>query len=290
MVVYKVFNKNEFVGLLIERRKHMRGETQIESAIRWAKLAFGRIVKDEKTIFVVPHELKLEINTKSIIEKGIFTKEEILGMSKLVDQELRGERRIRNMIAYEFYSLDTIKGYQPIAVLQERRKNPERRTQESVINLARHLLGENMDVNNVYFITVTKDENTGKILRLDSVYRPLKEYFEDRRRYPRISIDLPLEYRVMYDARAHGGIVVDASETGFLIFSTEDIPIGTKLKIAVLFPKEYELAIFEVLAEIIWQKVNVKKGEEGYQYGLKFIQFVEEDNWKLRGLLSGRFK
>jgi hypothetical protein len=95
MVVYKVFYKNfelkkgEFMGMLIERRKDMRGKTQLESAMRWAKLAFGRMVKDEKTIFVVPKELKLGINTKSIIEKGIFTKEEILGMGKLVNQELR---------------------------------------------------------------------------------------------------------------------------------------------------------------------------------------------------------
>jgi hypothetical protein len=44
---------------------------------------------DEKTIFVVPNELKLEIHTKSIIEKAVFTKEEILGMGKLVDQELK---------------------------------------------------------------------------------------------------------------------------------------------------------------------------------------------------------
>ena len=91
MVVYKVFYKNfklkkgEFVGMLIERRKDMRGETQIESAMKWAKLAFGCRVKDEKTIFVVPKELKLGIHTKSIIEKGIFTKEEILGMGKLTN-------------------------------------------------------------------------------------------------------------------------------------------------------------------------------------------------------------
>jgi hypothetical protein len=40
MVVYKVFYKNfelkkgEFVGMLIERRKDMRGKNQIESAMR----------------------------------------------------------------------------------------------------------------------------------------------------------------------------------------------------------------------------------------------------------------
>ena len=90
MVVYKVFykhfelKKGEFMGVLIERRKDLRGKTQLESGTRWAKEAFGLKVKDEKTIFVVPHELKLGIHTKSIIEKGIFTKEEILGMGKLV--------------------------------------------------------------------------------------------------------------------------------------------------------------------------------------------------------------
>ncbi len=197
------------------------------------------------------------------------------------------------MDAYEFYRGDTIKGYQPIGVLPERRKNPARITQESIINLARELIGDNAYANNIFFVKITKDENTGEILRLDSVYRQLKEYFKDRRRYPRISMDLPLEYRVKHDARAHGGVVIDASETGFLIYSIEDIPVGTKLKIAVLFPKEYELAIFEVFAETIRKEFVAEQEiwyQGGYQYGLKFIQILEEDYWKLRGLLSGRFK
>ena len=198
------------------------------------------------------------------------------------------------MDAYEFYRGDTIKGYQPIGVLPERRKNPARITQESIINLARELIGDNADANNIFFVKITKDENTGEILRLDSVYRQLKEYFKDRRRCPRISMDLPLEYRVNYDARAHGGIVIDASQTGFLIYSIEDIPVGTKLKIAVLFPKEYELAIFEVFAETIRKEFVAEQEifwyQGGYQYGLRIIHILEEDYWKLRGLLSGRFK
>jgi len=90
MVVYKVYYKNfelkkgEYVGMLIERRKDMRGEAQLQSGIKWAKLAFGHMVKDGKMIFVVPKELKFGINTRSIIEKGIFTKEEIPHMGKLV--------------------------------------------------------------------------------------------------------------------------------------------------------------------------------------------------------------
>ena len=197
------------------------------------------------------------------------------------------------MDAYEFYWRDSTKGYEPIGVLPERRKNPARRTQESVINLARGLLGHGVNVNRIFFIRATIDENTDKILRLDSVYRSLKEYFKDRRRYPRISMDLPLEYSVKHDACVHGGIVRDASETGFLMYSIENIPIGTKLKIAVLFPKEYGLAIFEVFAETIRKEFVAEQGDlfqEGYQYGLKIIHILEGDYWKLRGLLSGRFK
>ena len=67
----------------------MRGKNQIESAMRWARLAFCRMVKDEKRSSC-PNELKLAINTKWIVEKGIFTKEEIMGMAKLVDQEVKG--------------------------------------------------------------------------------------------------------------------------------------------------------------------------------------------------------
>jgi len=194
------------------------------------------------------------------------------------------------MIAYEFYWRDPIRGYQLIGVQPERRKNPGRITQESVLNLVKKLTGDNVGVKDIFFIKIKKDENTGEILRSNSVYRLLKEYFTDRRRYARICMDLPLEYRVKYDARAHGGIVVDASESGFLIYSTQNIPIGTKLKIAVLFSAEYELAKLEVFAEIIWKNPDVEKREEGYQYGLKFIQILEEDYWKLRKLLSGRFK
>ena len=94
MNFYKVFYKNfelkkgEFVGMLIERRKDLRGKNQMESGTRWARLAFGRMVQDKSTIFVVPGEFKLGINTKWIIEKGIFTKQEILDMGKLGNQEL----------------------------------------------------------------------------------------------------------------------------------------------------------------------------------------------------------
>jgi len=103
-------------------------------------------------------------------------------------------------------------------------------------------------------------------------------------------MDLPLEYLANHHSRARGGIVVDASETGFLIYSTQDIPVGTDLKIAVLFPKGYELANFEVFGKIIWKKVDVGERANTYQYGLEFIEILEQDYSKLKGLLNGQTK
>jgi hypothetical protein len=113
---------------------------------------------------------------------------------------------------------------------------------------------------------------------------------KDRRRSPRLLLDLPLEYRVMNAPYAHGGVVVNASEVGLLINSVRNMPIGTKLYIAVLFPKGFELSNFEVLAEIIWKDLYWEENWEGYQYGLRFIQILEEDHWKLKELLSGKFR
>jgi hypothetical protein len=69
------------------------------------------------------------------------------------------------MVAYEFYWRDPIKGYQLIGTLPERRKSPLRITQESVMNWVRMILGENMDFNDIFFITITIDKNSGDIIR-----------------------------------------------------------------------------------------------------------------------------
>jgi hypothetical protein len=97
MVVYKVLYKNYelkrggLIGMLIERRKDLRGMKQVESGLRWAKLTFGPIVKDQSAIFVVPDELKLGSDSKWLLEKGMFTKGELHAMVKLVEQEMKRE-------------------------------------------------------------------------------------------------------------------------------------------------------------------------------------------------------
>jgi hypothetical protein len=69
------------------------------------------------------------------------------------------------MVAYEFYWLDPIKGYQLVGVLPERRKNPARITQASIINWGGKFFGKKLGIKDIFFIQVTIDENTGRIFR-----------------------------------------------------------------------------------------------------------------------------
>ena len=100
MIVYVVFCKDyehkrgELMGMLIERRKDMRGETQWQSGTKWARQAFGHFVKDKKDIFVFPKEMEMNDNDERLlVEKGIFTKEEFLEVEKKINQEMRRDAR-----------------------------------------------------------------------------------------------------------------------------------------------------------------------------------------------------
>ena len=62
------------------------------------------------------------------------------------------------MVAYELYWLDEIGRDHLIGILPERRKNPERITQESIINWGRTVIGYSVNVKDIFFTQVTMDE------------------------------------------------------------------------------------------------------------------------------------
>ena len=58
------------------------------------------------------------------------------------------------MVAYEFYCRDKLQQIHLVGILPERRRNPERISQESIMNWAKKLLGDALDMNELYFIQV----------------------------------------------------------------------------------------------------------------------------------------
>lgn len=67
------------------------------------------------------------------------------------------------MEAYEFYRRDPIRGDYLFGILPERRRNPERITQESIINWVKISFGNELDTSDIFFIQLTLDKNTGKV-------------------------------------------------------------------------------------------------------------------------------
>jgi hypothetical protein len=80
------------------------------------------------------------------------------------------------------------------------------------------------------------------------------------------------------------------SETGLLIESVSDLPVGEKLSLVVLFPKEFALKSLIASAEIVWKEIYWKEDWEGFRYGLRFTEVGEEELWKLQQLLRGLFQ
>ena len=63
------------------------------------------------------------------------------------------------MIVYNFYLRDAIKGDILLGVLPERRKNPQRITDESIINWGRKYFGKNGKDEDIFFIKTVLEES-----------------------------------------------------------------------------------------------------------------------------------
>lgn len=86
------------------------------------------------------------------------------------------------MVAYELYCLGQTGGYQIIGVLPERRKNPGRITQESILNWGETIFGEGLKTEDSFFIQVTIDDETLRIFRpipFTVTYKEIQNQFEE---------------------------------------------------------------------------------------------------------------
>jgi hypothetical protein len=112
---------------------------------------------------------------------------------------------------------------------------------------------------------------------------------EERRKSPRFPFPLPLEYWETEDS-CHGGLVGNLSKNGLLIYSIQDIPVGTDLRIKVFISNGYGFDAFKVFARVIWKDSERQSGWDGCKYGLKFISLALEDQIKVETLLQNHIR
>jgi c-di-GMP-binding flagellar brake protein YcgR len=107
----------------------------------------------------------------------------------------------------------------------------------------------------------------------------------ERRKYPRVTLDLPIEYYRVDSSVRQTGQVQNASEGGLLLYLAERMIIGQELKVRLFFTSGRELNTIEMLAQVVWTDIHLDQGGEDYRVGVKFIDVSSEDLDKLKNFL-----
>jgi len=108
----------------------------------------------------------------------------------------------------------------------------------------------------------------------------------DRRKHPRFSVELPLDYCRVEGRETYGGIVANASEGGVLVYLPERMEMGAVLKIEIFFVSGLELDTVKATAKIVWSDLAAKTSWGEYRYGLQFQSIDENDFTRLMNLLN----
>jgi len=108
----------------------------------------------------------------------------------------------------------------------------------------------------------------------------------ERRRHPRFSIDLPIEYHLIPSSITQTGRALNASGGGLLVYLSQEIEIGQQLKIKLFFASGSRLNSIEVLAEVVWMDIHLGRGWGDYRCGVRFMDISPEDLSILKNFLK----
>jgi c-di-GMP-binding flagellar brake protein YcgR len=107
----------------------------------------------------------------------------------------------------------------------------------------------------------------------------------EKRKYPRFTVDLPIEYHRTDLSASHTGRALNASEGGLLLYLPEQMEMGQDLKIKLFFTSGVELNTVELLAQVVWTDIHLGKGWGDYRTGVKFIDISSENLNQLKNFL-----
>src|SRR4030043_1627206 len=108
----------------------------------------------------------------------------------------------------------------------------------------------------------------------------------EKRKYPRFSVELPLNYSRADAKETFGGMVANASEGGLLVYMPERIDIGALLKIEILYVKGLELDTIRAVAKVVWCDLAARESWGEHRYGLQFKYIDQNDFSRLSTLLK----
>jgi transcriptional regulator with XRE-family HTH domain len=110
---------------------------------------------------------------------------------------------------------------------------------------------------------------------------------KERRSYPRISLTVPVEFQITDQPESRSGAVINGSQMGFLIQTSHDMPVGSRIHLNVMLPEWVGKDPFRASAEILWKDKRQLDDASEYQYGMKFLEVLNEGHAKLEALING---
>jgi c-di-GMP-binding flagellar brake protein YcgR len=104
----------------------------------------------------------------------------------------------------------------------------------------------------------------------------------EKRRHPRVDLDLTIEYYRTNSRFGHSGRLMNASEGGLLIYFPEQMEIGERLKLKLFRIVGSPVTPIGPLGEVVWVDPHLDETWLDYQSGVRFIDISPEDLKRLK--------
>jgi c-di-GMP-binding flagellar brake protein YcgR len=107
----------------------------------------------------------------------------------------------------------------------------------------------------------------------------------ERRKYPRFSVNLPIEYYPVEKPNGHEGQAANLSQGGLMVYLSEKPEKGQIFHVKLFFPSVPDLRAIEMLAQVVWvDAILVDNGD--YRVGIEFIDISTADIDQLKGFID----
>jgi len=107
----------------------------------------------------------------------------------------------------------------------------------------------------------------------------------EKRKHPRFSVDLPVEYYRLGSLVKHVGKAMNASQGGLLLYFSEPLKIGQYLRLKLFLSSRSTLSAIETITEVAWTDIHLDEGLGEHRTGVKFFDTSPENMGKLKNFL-----
>ncbi len=107
----------------------------------------------------------------------------------------------------------------------------------------------------------------------------------ERRKHPRFSVNLPVEYQKNDNPKSRPAHTGDLSEGGLLLYISEPIELGQELSLKIFFASARVLTSVNALVEVVWKDIRIENNGS-YRIGVRFVEISSEGLALLKGFLN----